>query len=283
MKFKFNLLFLVVLFLFALTGLFLKATLSFAVVLLHELAHSITAKKLDVEVEEIELLPFGGVAKFRDLIELSPAVEFKVAAAGPLLNLFLAAVTILIIRYQLFANEHLLFFVRLNLMIGLFNLIPAFPLDGGRILRAHLSKKFGFKDATAQVLRLSKVIAVFFVIIAVLGIYLGYVNIMLIIISFFIYFVALKEGRFSHYALMQYLAKKRGSVLGAGVVKAEQLVALSETPLKDILDKLVPQSFHIIMIIDKNCNILGFVTEEKLINSLIKGRLNAPISELLIQ
>ena len=283
MRFKCNLLFLIVLFLFSLTGLLLKATLSFIVVILHELAHSLMAKRLGVEVREIELLPFGGVAKFRDLIELSPEIEYKVALAGPIFNLILAAVTIILIRYQLLAVDFLYFFLRLNLMMGLFNLVPAFPLDGGRIFRAKLTKKAGFKEATARVLWWSKVIAVLFAILSVVGIYFGYINIMLVIIAFFIYFVALKEGKFSHYALMQYLAKKRGHVLNQGVVKAEQLVALGETPLKDILDRLVPQSFHIIMVIDQDCDILGFITEDKLINNLIKGKLDHPVRDLLLK
>ena len=281
MKFKLNLLFLFVLFLFSLTGLFFKATLSFIIVLLHELAHSIAAKRLAVEVREIELLPFGGVAKFRDLIELNPHTEFKVAIAGPLLNFFLAAVVCLLIRYQLVTGELSWFFLRLNIMMGTFNFLPAFPLDGGRILRAKLSNKLGFKDATAQVLRISKLIAFLLTAVAIIGLYYGYINIMLVIISFFIYFVALKEGRFSHYALMQYLAKKRGKILDQGVVDAKQLVALSNTTLKDILDKLAPRSFHTIMVIDEECNILGFITEEKLINNLIKGNLNHTVKDLL--
>lgn len=281
MKFKLNLLFLFVLFLFSLTGLFFKATLSFIVVLLHELAHSSAAKRFNVEVREIELLPFGGVAKFRDLIELSPEVEFKVALAGPLCNFLLAAITSLVLRYELLSGELVWFFLRLNLMMGIFNLLPAFPLDGGRILRAKLSAKSGFKDATAKVLLWSKITALVLTLLSIVGLYYGYINIMLLIVSFFIYFVALKEGRFSHYALMQYLAKKRGQILNQGVIDAKQLVALSNTTLDEVLDKLVPQSFHTIMVIDKDCNILGFITEERLINSLIDGNLKQTVEDLL--
>ena len=281
MKFKLNLLFLFVLFLFSLTGLFFKATLSFIVVLLHELAHSSAAKRFNVEVREIELLPFGGVAKFRDLIELSPEVEFKVALAGPLCNFLLAAITSLVLRYELLSGELVWFFLRLNLMMGIFNLLPAFPLDGGRILRARMSTKLGFKDATARILLISKIIAFILTIIAIIGIYYGYINIMLLIIAFFIYFVALKEGRFSHYALMQYLAKKRAKILDYGVVDAKQLVALSDTSLKEVLDKLVPRSFHTIMVIDKDCNMLGSITEERLINGLVEDDLDCKVKELL--
>ena len=78
MKFKLNLLFLVVLFLFSLTGLFFKATLSFIVVLMHELAHAIVAKSLAVQVRAIERLPFGGVGSFRVLIEFNPPSKYMI-------------------------------------------------------------------------------------------------------------------------------------------------------------------------------------------------------------
>jgi predicted transcriptional regulator len=61
----------------------------------------------------------------------------------------------------------------------------------------------------------------------------------------------------------------------------ERLVALEDTALKDLLDKFTPRSFHIIMVIDKDCNIVGFITEDRLVDNLIKGNLNSPVSDLL--
>ncbi|GAB6138379.1 site-2 protease family protein [Halanaerobaculum tunisiense] len=280
-RLKLNLLFLLVLFLFAISGLFVKACLSFVVVVVHELAHSIVAIRKGVTVNEIELLPFGGVAKFRDLIQLAPKTEMQVAIAGPAINLLLAAVILLLFRYQIIDPSWGSFILKTNLTIGLFNLLPVLPLDGGRILRAKLTASLGFKEATYQVLKWSKYLAGVVAILAVASLYYDYVNFSLLIICFFIYFTALKEGQYTPYILMQYIAKKKGQVLNQEVVSIEQLIAFGDTPLKEIVDRLVPNKFHTVLVVDKQFNILGLVTEDRLINSLIDDHLELAVKELI--
>ncbi|WP_018247845.1 M50 family metallopeptidase [Orenia marismortui] len=281
-KFKLNILFLVVLFLFSISGLLITASLSFMAVLLHELAHSIVAQKEGVVVNEIELLPFGGVAKFRDLIQLKPKIEIKIALAGPIVNFILAALSLLLVRYKFLDLEVGIFFIKINLIIATFNLIPALPLDGGRVLRALLTIKYGYKEATYYLLQLSKIVAFILAIISLVGLYYGYINMTMLVISFFIYFAALKEGKYTSYVLMQYIAKKKGKILKEKVVQIQQLIAIESTPLKEIIDKLIPNYFHVIMVVDKNLEVLGLVTEDKFINSLINDGIDTEIKDLLI-
>lgn len=280
-KFKFNLLFVLVLFLFSISGLFMTASLSFLVVILHELAHSLIAKREGVLVKEIEVLPFGGVAKFRDLIQLKPENELKIALAGPLLNLILAAIALILVRYGIIAEEAGNFFLKINLSIALFNLIPALPLDGGRILRAYLTSRIGFKDATYYSMRVSKVLSIILAILSVIFLYFGYTNIILLLISFFIYFVALKEGKYASYVLMQYIAKKKGRILKEQIVPIKQLLANEDTPLGEIIDKLVPNQFHMVTVVNDEFEIRGVITEDKFINSLISEGIEEPIKNLL--
>lgn len=281
MKFKLNILFLLILFLFSISGLFLTASINFIIVILHELAHSVIAQKEGVRVNEIELLPFGGVAKFRDLIQLKPKSEMKISLAGPIFNLILAAITLILLRYKIIPLLSGFYFIKINLTIGLFNLIPALPLDGGRVLRAFLTNKIGFKEATYYTLRLSRVIAIFLGIIGVIGICYGYANIILLFIAFFIYFATLKEGRYASYVLMQYIAKKKGKLLKEKVVYLQQLIAVEDTPLKDIIERLVPNRFHMIRVVDYDLKLLGWVTEDQFINSLVNDGIDKPIRDLL--
>ncbi len=280
-KFKLNLLFLFVLIMFALSGLFIKASLTFLIVFIHELAHTITAKRLEVNVNEIELLPFGGVAKFKDLIQLEPRKEIKVALAGPILNFTLVLIALLLLRYNIITTRYGIFFIRLNLTIGLFNLLPIFPLDGGRVLRAKFTIKYGFKEATYKVLKYSKIVAIIMAFIAIIGIYFGCVNILLLIIAFFVYFTILKEGRYTAYVLMQYIAKKKGNILKERVVDIQPLIAIKDTPLKEIIDRLVPNKFHTILVVDDGFEILGLVTEDKLINYLVNEGIEVPVEEII--
>lgn len=280
-NFKLNLLFLVVLALFSLAGLFLEASLSFVVVTLHELAHSLVAYRHGVKINEVELLPFGGVAKFRDLLQLKPQTEIKVALAGPILNFCLAGVALLLINYELVGRQSGLFLLRVNLSIGLFNLLPVLPLDGGRILRANLTERYGFKEATYKVLKFSKFFAFLAGGLVVLGLYFGYINIALVIICFFIYFAALKEGRYTPYVLMQYIARKKGEVLNKNVLAAEGLVAFADTSIQEIIDRLVPNKFHLVVVVDDQFHVLGIVTEDKLIDSLIEQEIELAVGELV--
>ncbi|MCF7849867.1 MAG: site-2 protease family protein, partial [Kiritimatiellales bacterium] len=113
----------------------------FTSVALHELGHSFVAMRKGCYVKEIVLSPIGGVAKMSN-IPTKPMDEFQVAIAGPLVSLSLAAIL-------LFAPFPLLFWIgAVNAGLFLFNLLPAFPMDGGRVLRAFLTRKKGRLEAT---------------------------------------------------------------------------------------------------------------------------------------
>jgi len=119
----------------------------FVCVLAHELSHSIVALRVGIPVEGITLFVFGGVARIRDEAR-TPGAEFKVAAAGPLMSLALGGSCWVI--YALFrgmlppqASALVYYFTFINLALVVFNLLPGFPLDGGRLLRAALWKATG--------------------------------------------------------------------------------------------------------------------------------------------
>ena len=150
--------FVVIVVLFVLAGLAFKAGLVFISLLWHELAHILVAAALGYRVREVELLPFGGVARIERLGEAGAGEELLLGAAGPAASLFLAAA----LQYlSLFGGwpEEAAFFLTANLTIGLFNLLPALPLDGGRILRAALSPSLGGRRATAVVVGVSRLTA----------------------------------------------------------------------------------------------------------------------------
>src|SRR4051812_20401121 len=133
--------------------------LAFASVLLHELGHALVARKLGVRVSGIELGFFGGAAKMVDMPRTS-SHEIMIAAAGPAVSLVLAGLGL-----GLGAMTHVPLIAWLgwtNLIIALFNLIPALPMDGGRILRAALSRKMSFFRATEISVKVARVAAVGF-------------------------------------------------------------------------------------------------------------------------
>lgn len=138
--------------------------LLFLSVTLHELGHSLQAQKFGVKVRDITLMPMGGLAQMEEIPE-DPNKELRIAIAGPLVNFGIAALLIgigaLLDARTLLSIEELqaslgsvswsgllAYLTTANLMLGLFNLIPAFPMDGGRVLRALLAKKMEHAKAT---------------------------------------------------------------------------------------------------------------------------------------
>lgn len=141
---------------------FIAAAGIYSSILLHEIGHSEVAKRNDVGIKKIELFLFGGKAEMEEEPN-TPLKGFKIAAAGPLVSLLLgvALLVINIIFYQnltptLFALTTSLMFG--NFIIAVFNLIPAYPLDGGRILKAILETQYPAEKATQRTMESSKTV-----------------------------------------------------------------------------------------------------------------------------
>ncbi|MGE0431981.1 MAG: M50 family metallopeptidase [Planctomycetota bacterium] len=136
-------------------------------VLLHELGHALVARRLGVEVHSITLLPFMGATRMDHVDD--PGREVLITLAGPFVNLLVAAIALpiglLTFRtfpdgvYRLGQHGLSMQIVEINLMLGLFNLLPAFPLDGGGVLRAALTKRMGRLPATELAVRIGNLFA----------------------------------------------------------------------------------------------------------------------------
>ncbi|MDX1666453.1 MAG: site-2 protease family protein, partial [Saprospiraceae bacterium] len=172
----------------------------FVCVILHELGHSLTAKRFGIETKKITLLPIGGVASLERMPE-DPKQELQVAVAGPLVNVVIAFLLFWFVRpvgeylqpdnienLKSVSPDNFLFYLfSANVMLVVFNAIPAFPMDGGRVLRALLSFKLNRVRATEIAANLGQIIAVGFF-------FLGlFYNIILIFIAIFVYFGASGE------------------------------------------------------------------------------------------
>lgn len=168
------------------------AIMLFTCVLLHELGHSYVAKTHGINIQSITLFLFGGVSAMEE-IPRDPKVEFKMALAGPSVSLLIGS--ILIIIYELFNTGD--YYLRLvwiigiiNIILFVFNLLPAFPMDGGRVLRAWLAGRMPYIRATRAAAGLGKMFAIFM---GIFGLFV--INVWLILIAFFIYIGASEEEK----------------------------------------------------------------------------------------
>lgn len=254
----------------------------FACVTLHELTHSLTAKKFGIKVKDITLLPIGGVASMDKMPE-NPKQEFVISIAGPLTNIVIAA-----ILYFIFYNAawmprgvlvnptmgntwlHTIALVPwINIVLALFNLLPAFPMDGGRLLRSILATKMDYRRATKIAVNIGHVFAVYF------G-YIGFVNKhpLLILIAIFIYMAASAEE--SHVNLKETLKSFRVK----DILSPQFLSVDKNTPISKILE-LIFHSHQEDFPVIENGQMIGFITRGDVITALHKSGPATPAFEMM--
>ena len=173
-------------------GLLLSVAL-FVSILIHELAHSLVARKQGSEVQSITLMALGGVSQLRG--EVRPEDEAWMSVVGPLASLGLAALSYgaALLPLPPEAAAALLVVAWMNLALGVFNLLPAFPMDGGRVLRGLLVGRIGRSRATRIATNVGKVMAAGFTVYGLITF-----NLILILIAAFVYLGASAEqGRFA--------------------------------------------------------------------------------------
>ncbi len=171
----------------------ISVLLLFISVLLHELSHSLVAKAKKIKVENITLFFFGGVASIDDE-DLKPGTEFLMSIAGPLFSLLLFGIFYLIyfINGNLFWTAITFYLYQLNLILALFNLVPGYPLDGGRAFRALLYAYFkDLKKATRIAVLGGRAFAIFLILFGLISIVNGSGGgLWLILLGGFLYFIA---------------------------------------------------------------------------------------------
>ena len=173
----------------------------FLCVVLHELGHALAAKKFDIKTNSITLLPIGGLAQMEQIPE-KPKAELIIALAGPAVNLIIAALLYPLTNISTLndfeelstrpdGDNFLPAIMSLNLWLAVFNLIPAFPMDGGRVFRALLSFKVGHVRATQIAASVGQILGMGFV-------FFGFFsNPFLIFIGLFIYLGAGSESSYT--------------------------------------------------------------------------------------
>ncbi len=241
----------------------------FVCVVLHELGHALTARRFNINTQKILLLPVGGVATLDKMPE-KPGQELLVAFAGPAVNVLIALLLYFIVPVKSYFNfealileevlyqptfQNFLFYLFFaNVMLVVFNLIPAFPMDGGRVLRALLSFRLGRVVATKIASSIGQGLAILFFI---LGLFF---NPFLILIAFFIFFGAYGENKFV----------KQNSLLQGHVVKEATLTNISilkpTSTVQEVIEITLAGSEKDFVVVE-NENIVGIISQKLLVKN----------------
>ncbi len=172
----------------------------FVFVVFHELAHSVVARHYGIKVRKIILYPIGGVSEIEEIPD-NPSQEWRMAVAGPLTSLILGAallgIGILIspglissISASTITGNFVIDLATLNILLGVFNLIPAFPMDGGRVFRALLAEHVKYADATRYAVYVGRILGIVMIIAG----FIFPAYFLLILVGIFVYIGASEEG-----------------------------------------------------------------------------------------
>ncbi len=252
--------------------------LLFFCVLLHEFGHALAARNYGIRTPDITLLPIGGVARLEKMPD-KPGQELVVALAGPAVNVAIALGLWLAIGSNLdprqlnpFAEPSGNLFVdllRVNLILVVFNLIPAFPMDGGRVLRALLATRLPYAKATEIAATVGQAMAFVF------G-FLGFLySPMLILIAIFIWMGASQEAAFAN---MRDVAS--GLPVESAMIRHFRTLN-EEARLNDAVDVLLGTSQHEFPIVAGDGTIRGILTRQGLIRALREHGVDAPVADVM--
>ncbi len=281
---RLNIFFILLMAVYLYFGVLNQALVIFCAVFLHEMGHVVVAIGYGLQVREVELLPFGGVARIEDNIELDPLVETCVALAGPVTNGFLALLGYSLERLGMGNQQWLPFFIQCNLMLGAFNLLPAIPLDGGRIFRAVAALRLGLKRATRKAAAVSKKISIVMTVAGVWSVLTNEGrNINLLVIAVFLIYSAVKEKGSAMYLFIKFLTRKKEELFREGVLLARQVVAMESSRLKDVVEYFVPRKYHLVIVVDRDHSVRGTLTEGEIINEMLGRGPETPVGLLLTE
>lgn len=261
--------------------------LLFAVVILHELGHSFMALEFDVPITQIVLLPIGGVAQMGRMPD-KPSQEFLVAIAGPAVNFVLAIIlglAALLFSIDLSADQMVqslrgmgsleftpifAYVFATNIFLGVFNLLPAFPMDGGRVLRALLASRLEYSQATSIAVTVGQGMA------WLMGLW-GFLGggFFLILIAIFIYIGASQEGQ------MTRLRSILGDLKVSQAYTRQAKTLSPDDTLQQAIDVTL-RSFQANFPVCDGNQLVGILTQQKLVETLQSSGPETLLSEAMV-
>ncbi len=242
--------------------LFFVAYLSAA---LHELAHIVCAYFLNVDIAGVSIYPFGISARLKSTYIQSAEKEFLVAIAGPFCSLVMF--WLFSSLYALYGQPLLLYSADTNLALCIINLIPSLPLDGGRILKALLTSRFGIIRSYNFMLKFSRIVILFLIISAIIFVTVTQNFSLILISAFLLQNLIWEQQSLSLVALKEILSSKEKINLKE-ILPTKVVCVSAKKTASGILKFLSYDHFYIVNIVDESNKIINTLTEAQILSAL---------------
>jgi stage IV sporulation protein FB len=242
----------------------------FACVVLHELGHSLVIRRYGIAVRDIVLFPIGGVARAESIPE-QPAQEIRVAVAGPAVNVVIAAILFAALAVGAIpprAGDFVADLAWVNAALVVFNLVPAFPMDGGRILRGVLALRAPYLTATRRARDVGQLIAIVFI----AGAFVDPSLVMLALIAAFVFAAGTMEER-----VVRTRLRLDGHRVG-DLVEPGAPVLARDAPVASAVAHL--GRGRVFAVAGESGSLAGVVAAEDLLHAVRAGRADAPLASI---
>ncbi|TKC20192.1 stage IV sporulation protein FB [Robertmurraya kyonggiensis] len=259
------------------TAHFIELSLLLLIIFFHEMGHAVAASFFSWRVKRISFLPFGGVAEIDEHGNRPLKEEAIVTLAGPIQHLWLLVVAFLLYQFNLISDFIYTNFVQFNLMILIFNLLPIWPLDGGKFVFLWLSLKESFPKAFRLTLHISIFALTIFVLMILL---IEPINLNVWIIVAFIIFTLHYEWKQSRYVFIRFLMERYYGKTSE-FRKLKPIVVEEDALVMDVLEQFQRGYKHPI-VIEKDGKETGLLDENELLHAYFaEKQLTAKVGELL--
>ncbi|MDD4657536.1 MAG: site-2 protease family protein [Eubacteriales bacterium] len=256
----------------------IKETISLLLALIvHEAGHIAAAKALGCKVEKLSIQPLGGYLYLDQLLEVQPGVESRIALAGPAANLLTAAAAMALAPYS--PQGYVSAFIRASLTLMAFNLLPALPLDGGRVLRGRLTGWISYYRATKIVLACGFGCGLLLIMLAICRLAQGQPNPSIFAAAGFLLYNAWVERKQLLVPLLRYVLSRQQSLRKHKLMAADTLVAAPGAKVNEVLKHIRPQKYYQISVLDEKYALAGTLTEHQLLKLILAGTGQSSLQE----
>ena len=252
---------------FILLSLNKSIILAFISIFLHEISHIIVAKRNGCKFNNFKIHIYGTNAEFINIDELSKREKIQIYLAGPCMNLAVACIFFFV---GLIINNSIVDkMININLSLLFFNILPAYPLDGSRVLEIILSEKILYKEVTDIISKISYMIALGLITISlVIFIYNKGINISLIIAAIIIYLITRSEKKSAMYILMGNIFVKRNKLLRNKYIENKSISVYYKLGLANVMAIIDKNRFNSFYVLDDDLKLLFIMHEDELIEAL---------------
>ena len=235
-------------------------------IVLHEMAHIVAARTLGIDNIKMHFIPMGTYIESKMFDETKPKDDIIISLTGPLVNLIMAAILYEIYKY--FPVNIIKVSFETNLVFGIFNLMPAFPLDGSRILRAILSRKIMYKRANKITVKCSLVTGFLLLSYFIFLLILGKANLSLGLMAFLIIIISYKERERIMYIIMGDIIRKKRRFLKDSYIENKTISVYYKKDLITVLGLVDKNKYNLFTLLDEEMKVIDILTEYEVLEGL---------------